>query len=114
METILSKKIYFFSIQQDKKIEFADLNEDCIRLIFDRLDLADLINIAAINPSVAYIATGIYRQKYLNYEIKVDEAKPEQNEKRCLVQKSRNLITIRDLEVFSNIMNIIFEIIFKK
>lgn len=105
----------FFVIQQDENIEFTDensvrnmeftdLNEDCVHLVFERLELADLINTAQINPTFANIASGIFRRNFSNFEFIIEKTKPEQDEKAFNVKSIQNIVKIRDFDVFSNIM----------
>lgn len=56
---------------QLEHVKLIDLNEDCLYLIFNRLGLGDLVNIAEVSSKFAHIGSSIFRQTYSKYKIRL-------------------------------------------
>lgn len=93
---------------QNEKITFINMNADCLYLIFDRLDIKDLINMAQISEEYTHIATSVYRRKYSEHEIRMGETEYDRVERLkpspIDIIISSNYIKIKDLKLASNFM----------
>lgn len=73
-------------------------------LIFDKLELSDLINIVQINSEFQDLATNVFRRKYSNYEIDILATKCDHYEGAYDIIDSKRYIKVRDVQIPSNIM----------
>lgn len=85
-------------------MKLTDLNTDCLYIIFDQLDVNDLMNIVQINSEFQTIATDVFRRKYSNYEIDILGTKFDRYEDAYETVNSRRYIRVRDFQISSNIM----------
>lgn len=83
---------------------FTDLNLDCLYLIFDRLDLVELVNMASITPQYASIAASVFRQKYSDHQLAIRCNKPEMLYQKIPYGISDGSINIYDLKLYQNIL----------
>lgn len=58
------------SINDSKKVR---LNDDCIFLIFEQMDLDGLVNMAETNRNLAFFVTDVFRRKYSKKTIMIEE-----------------------------------------
>lgn len=86
------------------KTMFTDLNLDCLYLIFDRMDLVELVNMASITSQYASIAASVFRQKYLDHQLAIRCNKTEMLYQKIPYGISDVSINIYDLELYQNIL----------
>lgn len=63
------KNPIFQSNEDHYKTQFTDLNEDCLFLILERLDLGDSLSAAQINGEISTVAADVFRYKYSHFEV---------------------------------------------
>lgn len=54
------------------EIKFPDLNHDCILLIVEQLDFADLLSMAQVNHQFSDLAFAVFKQKYANTQFAIE------------------------------------------
>lgn len=86
------------------KTMFTDLNLDCLYLIFDRMDLVELVNMVSITSQYASIAASVFRQKYLDHQLAIRCNKTEMLYQKIPYGISDVSINIYDLELYQNIL----------
>lgn len=81
MKNVLSNSVaahQFHGVQRElvirhhyHRIKLADLNADVLFLIFDQLEIGDLLNLLTVYPDGMFsaIANDIYRRKYKDYDL---------------------------------------------
>lgn len=57
-------------------MEFADLNDDCIFVILENLDVADLLSVAQINVELSALAANVYRRIYSDTLVRIVDSNP--------------------------------------
>lgn len=68
----LSKQSTSHNIEEPpKKMHLIDLNEDCLLMIFDRLQLLDLIAIAETNEHLYHVTISAARQRFVKKPLKL-------------------------------------------
>ena len=54
-------------------MNFDNLNEDCVFLILENLNCADLLSMAQINNKFSTLAANVYRRKFSHSFVEVSE-----------------------------------------
>lgn len=60
-----------YDLLQNDKIRLADLNTDVQFIMFDRLNLTELIDVVKTDPNLIPIAGEVFRRKHQNYRISI-------------------------------------------
>lgn len=70
--------IYQIFSQQNSnvKIKLTDLNEDCLYLIFDHLEVDELMKMGETNSHFHTSISSVFRRKYSDYEIRIQKSAP--------------------------------------
>lgn len=76
----ISPNVLYGSLSRDEivdetgrlRLKFIDLNYDVLFIIFNQLELLDLISVASTDPIVASAAAEVFRHKYQDYRIEVN------------------------------------------
>lgn len=82
----------FQSNEVKNKMKFIDLNVDCLLLILERLDFAELLNVAEINDEFSTLAADVFRRQYSQFQIVIREVFP-------LPDNSTELLNVAGMEI---------------
>lgn len=97
--------------------EFMNLNEDCLILIFEQLDLPDLANVAQINEKLYHLDSNVFKRKFplhiriaelqkIPLKLVFDQLIEEisHGDKQSLWIKSNKIIYVYDYDLTLNIL----------
>lgn len=77
-------------------IKLTDLDFDVLFLIFDHLDVPELIHMAAAHPNLKIIAESIFFEKYHDYEIRIIEANEHHTDEKFRINQHEKYIEFPD------------------
>lgn len=82
-----------------KKVQFTDLNVDCLLLILESLDYIDLLSMGQTNRQFLQAATYVFKLKFSDYQIVISNDFP-------LVNKTIQLINVAGIKINRNIISL--------
>lgn len=91
-----------------KKLEttFLELNEDVLNVICDSLGFEELVYLAQVNTALNFIANGVFRRKYRNFEIEISHITAESHEQAnfSIIETQQKLIQISEFQLALNVL----------
>lgn len=102
-----TKRNEIINTNELQRLKFIDLNNDVLFIIFNQLNLMDLINVASTNSLMSSIAAQAFRHKYQDYRLDLGPMEirnfiPREDTPKKCIQLTSYQLTLSALQHFRN------------